>query len=220
MSTDIIIEHGDSPPQAAIIWLHGLGADGNDFVPIIPQLALPPDMAVRFVFPNAPVIPITVNQGYRMPGWYDITTMEVVDRNEDNAGIRQSSDRIAELLRAQMADGIASERIILAGFSQGGVIALHCALGFEQPLAGIMALSSYLPDCADTGSRAQLATPIFMAHGAMDEVIALKYAKMSLNELKSSGFDVNWHEYNMGHSVCEAEIRDIAKWLQQRLLTH
>ena len=210
----IIIETGDQP-DAAIIWLHGLGADGNDFVPIIDQLQLPSHMAIRFIFPHAPVRPITINQGYPMPGWYDISRMSIVEQ-EDEAGIRESSVILRQLCEEQESSGIESGRIIVAGFSQGGAIALHCGCRYPRQLAGIMALSTYLalPDQLDDQiSDVAAEIPVFMAHGRQDDVVAYRYGKESMEQLVSSSIDVQWHEYDMGHAVCMEEIQHIRQWL-------
>ena len=210
----IIIETGDQP-DAAIIWLHGLGADGNDFVPIIDQLQLPSHMAIRFIFPHAPVRPITINQGYPMPGWYDISSMSIVEQ-EDEAGIRESSAILRQLCEEQESRGIESGRIIVAGFSQGGAIALHCGCRYPRQLAGIMALSTYLalPDqLGDEISDVAAEIPVFMAHGRQDDVVAYRYGKQSMEQLESSSIDVQWHEYDMGHAVCMEEIQHIRQWL-------
>jgi phospholipase/carboxylesterase len=212
----IIIETGDkSQIDAAIIWLHGLGADGSDFVPIINELRLPQDAAYRFIFPNAPVMPVTINQGYRMPAWYDVRSLSIVD-GEDQLGIEQSSRYLAGLCHEQIAAGIDSRRIIVAGFSQGGAIALHCGCRFELPLGGIMALSTYLPlpDLLQPEMNDQiLSASVFMAHGRQDDVIALRNAKHSCALLQDCGIKVLWHEYDMPHSVCPQEITDIKQWL-------
>lgn len=213
---EVIVETGEQP-DACVIWLHGLGADANDFVPIIPQLRLSEETAVRFIFPNAPVIPITINQGYQMPGWYDITSIEIADRGEDVAGIEQSSLRIQRLIDEQIRQGIAADQIIVAGFSQGGAIALHVGLNYPRLLGGAMILSSYLPACAHVESSQNQSLEIIMAHGTQDDVVQYKYGEMSASSLKKHGFDVNWHEYQMPHSVCMEQIEDIARWLQKQL---
>lgn len=213
----IIIETQENP-NAAIIWLHGLGADGNDFVPIIDQLQLPSDLAVRFIFPNAPMRPITINQGYQMPGWYDISSQSIVDE-EDESGIKESSAILKQLCEEQEADGIDSSRIILAGFSQGGAIALHCGCRYPKPLAGIMALSTYLPlphQLDDEISECITETPLFMAHGREDEVVAYDYGKQSMQQLEDHEIEIIWHEYDMGHSVCLEEISHIRQWLMEQ----
>jgi len=214
----IIIET-DPEPDAAVIWLHGLGADGNDFVPIIEQMQLPAGLAIRFVFPNAPIRPITINQGYPMPGWYDISSLSIVDQ-EDEAGIRESSAILEQLCRAEEKKGISAERIVVAGFSQGGAIALHCGCRYPETLGGIMALSSYLPlshTLDDELSPAAKYTPVFMAHGRQDDVVALRYGRQSMEQLEARGMQVEWHEYDMAHSVCMEEIIHIRQWLMNIL---
>lgn len=211
----IEIETG-TQPDAAVIWLHGLGANGNDFAPIIPQLYLPSELSIRFIFPHAPVRPITINQGYQMPGWYDVTSMNIIDK-EDEAGITESSNAIRSLCEKQLELGIASKRIILAGFSQGGAIALHCGLNFPEPLSGIMALSTYLPRCSSLGAKSNQNIDIFMAHGLQDDVIDIAFGLSSRQRLEKSGYVVKWHEYAMSHSVCVDEIQDIRNWLIHNL---
>ena len=214
----ITIETRDNP-DAAVIWLHGLGADGNDFVPLVEQLQLPADTGIRFIFPHAPVRPITLNQGYRMRGWYDLYGLSPDDR-EDEAGIREASAAIAQLCRQQVAQGIQSQRIILAGFSQGGAVALHCGLRYPEPLAGIMALSTYLclpQQLATQISPAARNTPVFMAHGRQDDILAYDFGKHSADRLVAAGVTLEWHGYDMGHTVSPAEIADIRRWLLARL---
>jgi len=211
----IVHETGDNP-DAAVIWLHGLGANGHDFAGIIPQLNLPNELAIRFIFPHAPVRPITINQGYQMPGWYDLTSLSF-DNEEDVAGINESSDAIRSLCQKQESLGIAAERIILAGFSQGGAIALHCGLNYPAPLGGIMALSTYLPHCCDLDNESNRSMDIFMAHGRQDDVVSPHFGESSRQRLEKSGYDVKWNDYTMQHSVCPEEIRDIRDWLIQNL---
>lgn len=214
----IELETGDNP-DAVVIWLHGLGADGSDFAPIVPQLKLLDNLAVRFIFPHAPVRPITINQGYQMPGWYDIASLSIIE-HEDVDGIVESSTAIRQLCELQEERGIDSRRIVLAGFSQGGAIALHCGLHYPRPVGGIMALSTYLPQCAalDTPDTAvNRATPVFMAHGLQDDVVAPQYGKQSYEQLQAAGYRVSWHEYPMTHSVCIEEIQDISEWLHNCL---
>ncbi|MDH5388681.1 MAG: alpha/beta hydrolase [Gammaproteobacteria bacterium] len=213
----IQLETGKNP-DAAVIWLHGLGADGNDFAGIVPQLQLPNEIAIRFIFPHAPVRPITLNQGYHMPGWYDLTSLNI-DNDEDEAGINESSAAIRALCNEQEALGIPSERIILAGFSQGGAIALHCGLNYASTLGGIMALSTYLPHCCDLDNKNNQALDIFMAHGLQDDVVDSHFGNLSRQRLEKSGYSVKWHEYTMSHSVCPEEIRDIRQWLINRLIS-
>ena len=211
----IVLETGINP-DATVIWLHGLGADGNDFAPIIPQLHLPAELSIRFIFPHAPVRPITLNQGYQMPGWYDLTSLNI-DNDEDEAGISESSRAIHALCQKQESLGIASERIILAGFSQGGAIALHCGLNYNSPLGGIMALSTYLPHCCDLDNKINQTIDIFMAHGLRDEVLNPNLGNLSRQRLEKSGYSVKWYEYDMPHSVSVEEIQDIRNWLIQNL---
>ena len=216
---DSIIIETQSQPDAAIIWLHGLGADGNDFVPIVEQLQLPSQMAIRFIFPHAPVRPITINQGYQMPGWYDISSLSIVDE-EDESGIKESSAILKRLCEEQEASGITSDRIIVAGFSQGGAIALHCGCRYPKPLAGIMALSTYLalPDTlADEISDTAIETPVFMAHGRQDEVVSYDYGMQGKELLDENNIDVHWYEYDMGHAVCDEEIQHIRQWFMELL---
>ena len=204
-------------PSASVIWLHGLGADGNDFAPIIPELRLPA-RAIRFVFPNAPQIPVTINGGMVMPAWYDISDVAV--RREDERGVRASQAAIEALIEREIKRGSPAGNIVLAGFSQGGAIALQTALRHPERIAGVMALSTYLP-LADLlpaeASTANRDVPIFMAHGTADPVITLTRAEQSRDQLKSLGYRIEWHAYPMPHSVCPQEIADIGTWLQRVL---
>lgn len=216
---DSIVIETKEQPDAAVIWLHGLGADGNDFVPIIEQLQLPSQYAIRFIFPHAPVRPITINQGYPMSGWYDISSLSIVEQ-EDEACIKDSSAILKQLCESQEAGGIPSSRIIVAGFSQGGAIALHCGCRYPRPLAGIMALSTYLPmpeTLIDEISETASDTPIFMAHGRQDDVVSYEYGKQSMEQLESHNIEVHWYEYDMGHAVCLEEIAHIRQWLTETL---
>jgi phospholipase/carboxylesterase len=212
----LIVETGSNPPDSCVIWLHGLGADGHDFEPIVPELGLAPDLNVRFVFPHAPMIPVTINQGFVMRAWYDITAADIADR-QDDGGIRASQALLVELIEAQIALGIDSARIVLAGFSQGGVIALQTGLRFNKPLAGIMALSTYLAlaeTLADEKSDANKAIPIFLAHGSTDPVIAVDLAYSMRGQLEKQGYQPSWIEYDgMQHSVCAEEIEHISRWI-------
>jgi phospholipase/carboxylesterase len=216
---DTIVLDSPASATACVIWMHGLGADGTDFVPIVPELGLPKDHAVRFVFPNAPEIPVTINSGYVMPAWYDIVGVDL-EKRADEAGVRRSQSQISEIIADQRAGGIAADRIVLAGFSQGGVIALQTALRYPETLAGVMALSTYLA-CPDTlGAESTLANkniPIFYAHGAQDPVIPMTLAKQSKAKLETHGYKIEWHEYSMPHSVCAEEISDIAVFLKRVL---
>jgi phospholipase/carboxylesterase len=205
--------------NAAVIWLHGLGADGNDFVPIVPELGLPPALQARFVFPHAPLRPITINAGYVMRGWYDIVELQSL-RREDGDGIRASARAIEALIAEQVATGIPSGRIILAGFSQGSAMALHTGLRHPEKLAGIVALSGYLPFAAalpTEANRANVATPIFLAHGTYDNVVPPQLGERTRKALLDAMYPVEWHEYPMPHSVCEREIADIVEFMRRVL---
>lgn len=204
-------------PDAAVIWLHGLGADGSDFAGIVPQLQLPPELGIRFIFPHAPVRPITLNQGYEMRGWYDLTSLNI-DNEEDEAGIQESSEAIGALCQKQESLGMAPKRIILAGFSQGGAIALHCGLNHSPNLGGIMALSTYLPRCCNLANKSNHDIDILMAHGTQDDVINPNFGRVSRQRLEKSGYSVKWHEYDMQHNVCLDEIQDIRDWLIKNLM--
>jgi phospholipase/carboxylesterase len=205
-------------PTAAIIWLHGLGADGHDFEPIVPELGLPKSTAVRFIFPHAPVRPVTINGGARMRAWYDVTA----DGRQDAEGIRASQVHVEALIARELARGIAASAVVLAGFSQGGAMALHTGLRHPARLAGVVALSSYLPlpeTLEQEMSQANRDVPIFMAHGTQDPLIPLSWAVRSRDRLVALGYAVDWHEYPMPHSVCAEEIADIGRWLR-RILQH
>jgi phospholipase/carboxylesterase len=202
-------------PDAVIIWLHGLGADGHDFEPIVPELELPEDLRVRFVFPHAPTRPIGINFGMVMRAWYDIRDADVAHR-VDTAGILESADHLTALIRRETEAGIPSERIVIAGFSQGGVIALHTALRHLDPLAGVLALSTYLPTAdslAVQASKANRDTPILLAHGRLDPLIPIAKGLAARETLVGLGYSVEWFEYPMQHEVCMEEIRDIREWL-------
>jgi len=206
-------------PDAAIIWLHGLGADGHDFEPIVPELVVPGERAWRFVFPNAPVRPVTWNGGMRMRAWYDIKGL---DRGaaEDVDGFREADAQIRQLIAREVSRSIPTERIVLAGFSQGGAVSLYTAPRFEQKLAGVMALSTYLP-CENSflaqRSAANDSTPILVAHGQVDPVVPMALGIKCRDFLKTHGYTVEWHDYPMPHSVCPAEIADIRKFLHRAL---
>jgi phospholipase/carboxylesterase len=214
---EAVVVEPPSNPDAAVIWLHGLGADGHDFVPIVPELGLPAELAVRFVFPHAPVRPVSINNGMRMRAWYDITPDM---RRQDQAGIEDSARRVLALLQGQAAAGIAEDRIVLAGFSQGGAITLHTGLRHPRALAGLLALSTYLPLpelFAREARRERRDTPILMCHGQHDGMLPLQLGAWSRDVLKESGFDIAWREYPMEHAVCPQEIEDIGAWLRERL---
>lgn len=206
-------------PAACVVWLHGLGADGHDFAPMVPQLQLPKDLSVRFVFPHAPVRPVTINGGMRMRAWYDIHGVDIAAK-QDEAGTRASAKQIETLLDTQIDDGIASDRLILAGFSQGGALALHTGLRYPRPLAGILALSCYLPlheALEAERSEANASTPVFMAHGAQDPVVPQVLGERSRDYLIRQGYQVAWHSYPMPHAVCPEEVRMIGQWITARL---
>jgi phospholipase/carboxylesterase len=201
-------------PAAAVIWLHGLGADGHDFEPIVPELRLPAAKPVRFIFPNAPQRPVTINGGMRMPAWYDI--LQLGGGPEDEAGIRESQGWIEELIAAEVKRGIPHGKIVLAGFSQGGAIVLQTALRQRERLAGLMALSTYLPlskFLEKERAAANSDLPVFMAHGSYDPMIPMARAQQSRDALQALGYAVEWREYPMPHSVCPEEIADIAAFL-------
>ena len=214
----VIIETGATPTHT-IIWLHGLGADGHDFESIVPEITLPKDVVVRFIFPHAPVQPITLNGGMAMRAWYDILGLDRTSE-QDAQGIRQSERLIQQFIAEQIEQGIASERIFIAGFSQGGAMALHTGLRYGKSLAGIIALSTYLPladAVADERHAANRHTPIFIAHGEFDPVLPLEFAQVSRDVLVSLGHAIDWHTYPMAHSVCPEEIAQLSQWLGSRL---
>lgn len=203
-------------PGASVIWLHGLGADGHDFEPLVPGLGLPPSLAVRFVFPHAPMRPVTINGGMVMRAWYDVRP-EGGERREDAAGVRESQARIEALIARENQRGIAAGRIVLAGFSQGGAMALHTGLRHAERLAGILALSCFLPlpdTLAAEASPANRDVPIFLAHGTHDTTIPLARALRAREVLRGLGYQVEWHEYPMPHAVCDEEVADLARWLR------
>ena len=204
-------------PRYAIIWLHGLGADGHDFVPMVDELKLP--AAVRYIFPHANKIPVTINGGLAMRAWYDIQSAEI-DAKSDETGILSSIEQIKVLIAAEIARGISANHIFVAGFSQGGAIALELGLRLYEPLAGILALSTYLPlakIAAQASSPAAKLTPIFMAHGQYDEVVPYLLGTAARNQLARLGCRLTWQKYPMQHSLCAAEILDIQNWLSKRI---
>ncbi len=209
----------DGEATAAVIWLHGLGADGNDFVPIIDELGLGADHGLRFVFPNAPVRPVTINGGMEMRAWYDINGVDAAAR-EDADGIAASTVELEALIEREEQRGIGAQRIVVAGFSQGGAIALHAGLRHRARLAGIMALSTYLPlrhTLAEQASEANRDVPIFMAHGSQDPMVPMQLGETSRDLLQQAGYDVAWYSYAMQHQVCIEEIHAIGAWLRARL---
>jgi phospholipase/carboxylesterase len=205
--------------RASVIWLHGLGADGYDFVPIVPELRLPEALAIRFVFPHATVRPVTVNGGYEMRAWYDITALTVAGR-DDAPGLDESVGRIGAMVAAERALGIPAARIVLAGFSQGGAVALHAGLMAPERLAGLVALSTYLPCAAALATKlaeANRGLPIIMCHGIDDPVVPLAMGASARGALVAAGHLVAWHEYPMQHEVSAREIADVSRWLAARL---
>lgn len=214
-----VVVSSPGPHSATVIWLHGLGADGHDFEPIVPELGLPRGHGIRFIFPHAPERPVTINGGMVKRAWYDVAAPDLTQR-EDEAGLQDSSELVRGFIAAEIERGIPSRRIVLAGFSQGGAIALFAGLRFAEPLAGILALSSYLPvpsRLAGEASTANKDTPILMAHGLLDPIIPVRQGKTSAGLLRQQTYAVEWKTYPMPHSVCPAEIRDIGQWLRQRL---
>jgi phospholipase/carboxylesterase len=208
-------------PARTIIWMHGLGADGSDFVPIVDELALPSIPAVRFVFPHAPMRPVSINRGMVMRAWYDYDSADgSAGLQENMASLRESRGAVEALVSYEMRRGVKPENIVLAGFSQGGALALFAGLRYPKKLAGIMALSCYLPvpqTLAEEAHHANFAVPIFMAHGVADNVIPITLAAASREQLLGSGYPVEWREYGMAHTVCREEIQDIRNWLQRVL---
>jgi phospholipase/carboxylesterase len=210
---EVVVESGGEP-DGSVIWLHGLGADGHDFEPIVPELRLHGQIDLRFIFPHAPIRPVTINGGMSMRAWFDIVTL---DRGGpmDETGIRDSSQRLVDIIEREHDRGIPYDKIVLAGFSQGGAIATYTAIRFGYPLAGLMALSTYLPlTASDDSVMAQSrALPILMAHGSFDPVLPMALGETARDSLSAAGFRVEWHEYSMAHAVCPDEILAIRDWL-------
>ena len=206
-------------PSHSVIWLHGLGADGNDFVPIVQELQLP-QSGIRFVFPHAPMRAVTVNGGFVMRAWYDIVSHDIA-RKEDELGLRQSQNMIEELIGREAARGVPANKVVLAGFSQGGVIALQTALRQPRRLAGVMSLSAYLPLVQKIEQERHAANndiPVFLGHGTSDNVVPLVLGKASRDQLIKMGYDVDWHQYPMAHSVCAEELQDLSAWFKRVLI--
>jgi phospholipase/carboxylesterase len=217
LETKIVYSRTDIPLQGAVIWLHGLGADCNDFVPLVPELKL--NSAIKFVFPNAPIMPITINNGYQMRAWYDIIDFSDLHREVDSQGIVASVQHINALIQQLKAEGLTSQQIILAGFSQGGVISYYTALTSDEPLAGLLVLSSYLPDpslidVAKLQHQQQL--PICICHGSADPVVNINLARTACQYLQGLGLNYEWYEYPMEHSLCYPQIQQISHWLDKR----
>ncbi len=205
----------EGPARSSVIWLHGLGADGHDFESIVPELRLGDELAVRFVFPHAPERPVTINGGMVMRAWYDILGMDI-RRDEDEEGLRTSEAQVRALVEREVSRGVSEERIVLAGFSQGGAIALQAGVRHPRRLAGIMALSTYLPlpeKLEAEASPANRDCPVFMAHGTQDPVVPFEGGQLSKEALEAQGYEIEWREYPMPHSVCVEEIADVSSWL-------
>lgn len=213
------VEVAAEPARASIIWLHGLGADGHDFEGIVPELGLPDHAGIRFIFPHAPERPVTVNNGYVMRAWYDIQSLQI-DAEQDEQGIRDSARQVEDLIEAEHQRGIPYDKIILAGFSQGGVIALHQGLRYQHRLAGVMALSTYLAladKLAAEASDHNRELPVFIAHGIDDQIVPVHLGEASRQQLVAQGYQVQWQSYPMEHSVHPDEIDDIARWIREVL---
>ena len=217
MARDVVEVETGRDPTGAVIWLHGLGADGHDFEPLVPELVRPGERALRFVFPHAPIRPVTLNGGFAMRAWYDIVTL---DRRgpEDEGGIRASQTTVEALIRRENERGIPSERIVVAGFSQGGAVAVFAGVRYPEKLAGMMGLSCYMLRASrlvPERHAANQATPLFLAHGTADPVVLPTLGEESRRLLEAAGYAVEWHTYNMPHSVCPQEVGDIAAWLRR-----
>ncbi len=209
----------NNSPNSCVIWLHGLGADGHDFESLVSQLQLPEKMGVRFIFPHAPIQPVTINAGYPMRAWFDILGLDA-SAKQDESGIRKSQKSVEYIIDTVIKSGISSDRIILGGFSQGGALALHIALRLTTKLAGVIGLSTYLPlaDLLNVERHAINAmTPIFLAHGRLDSIVPFNFGKTSCALLTKLGYGVTWHEYDLAHSVNAEEVRDISRWIQSIL---
>jgi len=218
-SLEAVIIEPPSVHGASVIWLHGLGADGHDFEPIVPELGLPEDHGIRFIFPHAPVRPVTINAGMAMRAWYDVKSQDL-RRQEDAEAIEDSKEIINRFIAAEIRNGIPAHRIILAGFSQGGAITLHSGLRYPERLGGLLALSCYLPlpgRLAAEKSAASLTVPILMLHGVFDPLIPVTTGQQSFELLKHFGYNIEWRTYPMQHSVCMEEVEDIGRWLQSVL---
>jgi len=218
-SPDAVVIQPSTAPEASVIWLHGLGADGHDFEPIVPHLGSAVTERTRFIFPHAPMRPVTINGGFVMRAWYDVVDVDIA-RRADAAGVHESEKILRGYIDAEVASGVPAERIIVAGFSQGGAIALHGCLRYPERLAGVLGISCYLPlraTIAEGRAPANATTPIFMAHGTEDPVIPIELGKQSCDYLKDLDYDIEWHTYPIPHSVCLEEIEDIGRWLRRML---
>lgn len=215
MSLQMIQIDTQDDPNCAVIWLHGLGANGHDFVPIVNELNLPVSTRARFIFPHAPIQAVSLNSGMQMPAWYDIHGLDM-DSIEDESGIEYISTEIHALINQQIDTGIKVNKIVLAGFSQGGALALHAGLSYSHPLAGLMALSCYLPirgQITKTAHSASRELPMFLAHGSYDDVVPMDFAQRAKQILEDQGFSIDWRDYPCAHSVCAEEIHDIRNFL-------
>lgn len=215
----IELVHGEGKPNHAVIWLHGLGANSNDFPPVVPELGLDQNRAIRFIFPQAPNRPITINAGMVMPGWYDIVGADIADK-QDAEGMAESREILEGFITSENERGIASKNIIIAGFSQGGAVTYHTAVRSQHKLAGILALSTYLPfadDVATEHSGVNIDTPIFTNHGAFDPVVPMHLGKMSADILSKLGYRLEWREYPMQHQVALEQLKDIGAWINATL---
>lgn len=205
--------------DAVVIWLHGLGDSGNGFAPIVPQLNLPADHKIRFVFPHAPIRPVTINNGFQMRAWYDIKSMNFEDR-ADKAGVEESAAMVEALIESEIAKGVPAERVILAGFSQGGVITYYVGARLKKKIAGMICLSTYMSDNPNTfkeWSDVNKSTAIFAAHGQFDDVVPIQLGKNAYTNMKDNGFNISWKDYPMQHNVCLEQLHDISRWLQEQL---
>lgn len=207
------------PATCSVIWLHGLGADGNDFVDLVPQLKMPENVGIRFIFPHAPVRPVTLNAGYKMPAWFDIIELNFPGK-QDEIGIRAAEQQLVQLIAKEEQAGIVAEKIVLAGFSQGGALALHTGLRYPKKLAGLLGLSTFLPMhtfLTTEKNSANQHTPILLAHGIQDHVLPIEFGEITRQLLQQEGYSVAWHAYQMQHQVCWQEINDISEWLKNVL---
>lgn len=217
LNQTIELIHGSGEPEHAIIWLHGLGASSSDFPPVVPELGLKEDRPIRFIFPQAPSRPITVNGGMVMPGWYDIKGMDIADK-QDEVGMDESKNTLDDLIEAQIQLGISSENIIIAGFSQGGAVAYHTGLRSKYKLAGILSLSTYIPfseHVASEHNKVNLLTPILSMHGTLDPVVPVELGQAAVDLLSGLGYQIKWQTYPMQHQVVMQQINDIGDWINQ-----
>lgn len=208
--------------RATVIWLHGLGADGHDFANIVPELKLPDDLGIRFIFPHAPLRPVTLNAGYTMRAWFDLYGLQL-NTPQDHVGMRATQQLIDKIIAKELQENIPAYKIVLAGFSQGGAMALYCGLRYEKTLAGILGLSTFLTlidKLPHEKHTANQNTPIMLMHGMYDNVLPIQFGEMSCDELKKLGYNVEWKSYPMGHEICAKEIRDIGEWLERILTPH